>query len=48
MVIRAGITSANRERVVELDVAVYLTKRLQIQNLRDAVIEVARLQSGNR
>ncbi|SDR71769.1 Signal transduction histidine kinase [Halopseudomonas xinjiangensis] len=48
IIISAGVTPANRERVADLDVAVYLTKPLQIQDLRDAVIEVARLQSGNR
>ena len=46
IVISAGITPANRERVADLEVAVYLTKPLQIQDLRDAVVDVARRQSG--
>ncbi|UAW99957.1 response regulator [Halopseudomonas nanhaiensis] len=48
IVISAGVTPENRERVADLDVAVYLTKPLQIQDLRDAVMEVVRQQSGNR
>lgn len=47
IVITAGATLADRERVADLDVAVYLTKPLQIQDLRDALRIVARLQSGN-
>ena len=48
IVISAGATAANRERVADLDVAVYLTKPLQIQDLRDAVMKVARQQPANR
>ncbi|WP_304639176.1 hybrid sensor histidine kinase/response regulator [Pseudomonas sp.] len=48
IIITAGVTPADRERVAELDVAMYLTKPLQIQDLRDALRYFSKLQRAER
>ncbi len=47
VIISAGATPADRDRVAELDVALYLTKPLQIRDLRDALVYLAKLQPTN-
>jgi signal transduction histidine kinase/ActR/RegA family two-component response regulator len=44
IIITAGVTLADRDRVAELDVVRYLTKPLQIQDLRDALRHLMKLQ----
>jgi len=48
IIISAGVTPAHRERVAELDVAMYLTKPLQIQDLREALRYFSKLQRTER